>query len=96
MSCQAVKVSADTGGCQRRLSTVPKAIDTAAAMAAAMPSASSAAFGVSTSSATPPMPTTAATTDSARTGEPRKTLARNTTKSGCTEVMVAATPPGSR
>jgi len=96
VNCQEVNASADTGGCQRRLSTVPSAIDAALASPAATPTGSSAAFGPSTSSATPPMPARAASTARPRTGAPSKARASRITTSGWIAPRVAATPPGRR
>ena len=96
VNCQDVKVSADTGGCQRRLSTVPSAIEAALARPAATPIGSSAALGVSTSSATPPRPAAAASTARPRTGAPSSSRASAITSSGWIAPSVAATPPGRR
>ncbi|KAG1081137.1 hypothetical protein G6F40_015615 [Rhizopus arrhizus] len=96
VNCHEVKVSADTGGCQRRLSTVPSAMDAALAKPAAMPTGSSAALGVSTSSATPARPLSAATTDRLRIGAPSTVRASRITTSGWIAPKVAATPPGRR
>ncbi|MNV61103.1 hypothetical protein D3C71_1535970 [compost metagenome] len=96
VNCHEVKVSAETGGCQRRLSTVPSAIETALAKPAATPTGSSAALGLSTSSATPASPARAAATDRLRTGEPSRARASPITTSGWMAPSVAATPPGKR
>ena len=96
VSCHAVKVSSDTGGCQRRVRTVPNAIDTAPAIPAATPIPSSRAAGDRTSSATPPAPASAATTEGRRSRAPSISDDSSTTTSGCTAPTVAATPPGRR
>ena len=96
VSCQAVKVSSDTGGRHFRLRTVPAAMDSAPPRPAAMPTGSRPASGPNTSSATPPIPPTAARTEDSRMGVRKKRYARKITIRGWTAPTVAATPPGSR
>ncbi|MCY1229062.1 hypothetical protein D9M72_414130 [compost metagenome] len=95
-SCHAVSTSGETGGRQCRVSTVPTAIDTAPAAAAATPTASSRAAGPNTSSATPSSPPTPASQAAGRGRAPSQAHASTTTISGWIAPTVAATPPGSR
>lgn len=74
---------------------MPHAIDSAPASPVRMPVASSAAEGVSTRSATPIIPETAAPTASALSDVPSSTRESRITTSGWIAPTVAATPPGS-
>ena len=96
VNCHAVNVRSDTGGRHFRVRTVPKAMEAAPMNPAATPIGSSVAFGVKTKSATPAIPTRAATIDMGRMARDSRTAARKTTTKGWISPTVAATPPGRR
>ena len=97
VSCQPVEVSSETSGRPQRLvSVTPSAIDIVPASPAAMPIASSRALAVSTARATPPAPSTPATTVRSRTRSVSSSTVSPATTSGCAAPRTAAMPPGSR
>ncbi len=97
VSCQPVEVSNEAGGRPHRLVRVsPSAIDIVPASPAAMPRASRRALAVSTARATPPAPSTPATTVRSRTRSVSSSTVSPATTSGCAAPSTAAMPPGSR
>lgn len=96
VNCHEVKVKALTGGCHRRLKTVPAAIENAPANPAIIPKGSKAAFGVKSNIATPNTPAIDAIMETADKRLFNSQRLKNSTINGCTAPTVAATPPGKR